>query len=416
MNAIITPHCLNGTIKAVCSKSVAHRALICAALIKKQPTDILGITLSQDVLATIDCLRALGAIVEVGKSVRVVPVNKLSETSCLNCRESGSTLRFMLPIVAALGVTATFCGAERLFQRPNEPLLNTLKQSGIELKNWTISGKLQAGDYSIDGTISSQYISGMLLALSMVQGESRLFVQGESVSKQYIDITVGVLRDFGVDIQQGDFGYCIKGSSNNPDLQYLVEGDWSNAAFALVGGAIGGDVTLEGVNAHSLQGDKRIMGVLQQCGADVEIKENSIRVRKNRLNSFDICAQQIPDMVPALSVLAAYCNGTSTISGVERLRIKESDRLENILKMLKSAKISAEYSNGVLKIKGGKVCGGSFIADNDHRMAMSQTVLALYADGQSTISGAECVDKSYPTFFDDIKKLGGENCVLLEGK
>lgn len=416
MNVQIVPHPLSGKISAVGSKSFAHRALIASAFLKSEPTDIYGITVSQDVLATVDCLRALGATVEVGDVFHVVPATHVPACAVLNCRESGSTLRFLLPVVAALGVSATFCGSSRLFQRPTQSLVETLQKGGVNVDGRKLSGKLCAGDFEVESGVSSQYVSGMLLALSMLRGESRLFLKGNVVSKQYVDVTLEVLKSFGVEVERTEFGFSVKGGEKHiSPRSYTVEGDWSNAAFMLVAGALG-DVTVCGLNPCSCQGDREIKSVLELCGANVQAEENCIRVQKGKLNAFKVDARHIPDAVPALAVLAAFCKGTTEICGVERLRDKESDRLTNVLKTLREASVGAVFEGGALKITGGVPQGAIFDADNDHRMAMSQTILALYAKGNSKIIGAECVDKSYPEFFRDVQKLGGDNCVLLERK
>lgn len=413
MNAQIVPRNLNGKVSAVGSKSFAHRALIAAAFFQKQPTLVCGVTPSDDVSATVNCLRALGVHVEGERDILVTPPKEFVTKAVLDCRESGSTYRFLLPLVVSLGISAEFCGSERLFQRPITPLLNALRNCGI-CDGKKVCGKMSCGDYFIDGSESSQFVSGMLFALSTMSGQSRLFVQGKSVSSGYIAATVSVLKSFGIDVCKTEFGFVVQGGNNDERELFDVEGDWSNVSYFLAAGALGGDVTVSGLNEHSVQTDKILIDVLRDCGASVTQCGDSVRVTGGSLRAFEIDAVQCPDLVPTLAVFASFCNGISKIHGVERLRGKESDRVENVIKTLKVAKIRADFCDDTIFVHGGVPQGGEFFADNDHRMAMSQTLLALHANGKSKIIGCECVKKSYPDFFDDVKKLGGDHCVLLE--
>ncbi len=417
MIAKITPHRLIGNVMSIGSKSYAHRALICAGLLSSTPVEIVGITPSADVDATVGCLRALGVEIAENEVYRIIPTDKLPNSAILDCIESGSTLRFFLPIVCALNVSATFIGAKRLLERPNEKLINLLESKGVKIDNYKTSGRIACGEYTIDASVSSQYVTGLLFALSMLDGNSVLKLTGEPVSKQYIDITLEVLRGFGISIEELKDGYLIHGGRYNCDItRYKVEGDWSNSAYALVGGAIGGDASVFGLNPHSRQGDMRIVRILQECGANVNIERDCVRVSRGKLHAFCVDAEQIPDMVPALCVLASYAKGETLISGIERLKIKESNRLDGVMDMMSRAGIENYYEKNVLHIIGGKPHGAVYQANNDHRMAMSQTIMAMYATSESIIEGAECVAKSYPKFFEDIKKLGGDDCVLLEGE
>lgn len=413
MIAEIIPHNVMGEVSAIGSKSFAHRALIAAAFFQKTPTVISGVTLSTDVLATINCLRALGVSVQGEKNLLIMPAKSYPESAILDCGNSGSTYRFLLPVVAALGISTQFVLSPRLSQRPVAALIKTL--GGCCNANGTrVCGKLTCGTYHVDGSVSSQFVSGMLFALSLLSGSSRLFVDGQKVSQGYVDATVCVLKDFGADVQKTDFGFEICGGCRTERESYTVEGDWSNAAYWLVAGALCGDVTVCGLNCNSVQPDKAIVNVLRSCGAKISATKNNVCVQKGNLCNFQTDASQIPDLVPTLAVLAAFCNGVSVINGVERLRQKESDRVQNAINTLHEAGIEAVCCNNRLTVHGGVPHGGNFGADNDHRVAMSQTLLALCARGNSTISGCECVEKSYPNFFIDAKKLGGENCVCLE--
>ncbi len=415
MKVKVLPGKVCGTVNAIGSKSYAHRALISAAFFCEHSVEVSNVTPSEDVLATVDCLRALGVSIEQRKNGFVVtPAKEIAKSAVLNCRESGSTLRFFIPICAALGVSAKFCGSPKLFSRPLQPLFDVLESGGVTVRDFTVCGKLQPSVYTVRSDVSSQFVTGMLFALCMLNGKSTLKLAGNVVSKDYLNITTDVLEHFGTQIEQTNFGYEVFGNAPKSDItSYTVEGDWSNAAFMLACGALGGDVTVRGLNVNSRQGDRIILPLLQECGAAVSVLENGVRVQGGKLKAFCVNVENCPDLAPILSVLAANAEGVTQISGVERLRYKESDRLDGILKMLKHAGISVCVQNGVLSIVGGKPCGGSFFAANDHRMAMSQTVLALFAEGQSTVGGAECVAKSYPTFFEEISACGGK-CIALE--
>lgn len=415
----VVPNALCGSVRAVASKSFAHRMLIAAALFSDKEVEINGITLSEDVLATADCLRALGAEINFGQTTVVVPIKSLPSKAVLPCRESGSTLRFFIPIVAALGVEGKFSGSDRLFARPNDALLTAIKESGVCMQEKTVCGRLLPGVYQIDASVSSQYITGLLFALALVDGDSELRLQGESVSANYVDITLSVLKEFGVQITKTETGYCIKGNNRNaftPRRLLTVEGDWSNASFFIAAGVLGGDVIIENLNPNSLQGDRIIVPLLKEMGANVAWEKGLLYVKQSSLHGISINAEHFPDLVPILAVIAAYSNGKTDISGVSRLTIKESDRLLGIITTLRAAAIRCETDGKTLTVWGGVPYGGVFSSENDHRMAMSQTILATYAKGESIVCGANAVQKSYPHFFDDYKHLGGKFYGDVEGK
>ena len=404
----LSPHNLSGTVNAIGSKSFAHRALISAALFGNTRVTVRGITPSEDVSATARCLNALGAKVELcGDGATVNPIGKIPAKATLDCGESGSTLRFMMPIAAALGIKAEFVGSGRLLDRPNDELIKTLASGGVTVENKRfLSGQLKGGNYEISASVSSQYVTGMLFAL-ILAGGGTLKLNGKIVSREYLKITESVLEDFGQTVTFSDGTYTAAAKKPTAVTDYKVEGDWSNAAFFLVAGALSNrGVTVDGLNPDSVQGDKKIIDVIAAAGAEVTVSGNAVTVRKCNLNGFTADATDIPDAVPAISVLAAYCAGETAISGVERLKIKESDRLGEVIKMLGSAGIKA-YGGDELRIEGGFPHGGAFDSANDHRMAMSEAILAAFADGDSTIDGESAVKKSYPDFYKDYRKIGG---------
>ena len=394
MNIKIQPSKINGKISAIASKSFAHRILICDFLAGNNlRSEFNGFT-SKDILATANCLRAIRS----GKRI-------------LDCDESGSTLRFLIPLCAGLGGEFTFLGKGRLLSRPNTPLLNALAKSGVffeENKEYIkIWGKLNSGEFEIAGDISSQYVTGLIMALAMLKGDSKIILTSPLASKPYVDITLSVLKDYGIEIQNTDYGYFVKGEQKFSG-EMSAEGDWSNMAFYLVLGAVNGEITVSGLNLNSVQGDKKILEILKSANANVVACANEITVTKSQLKGFTMDANDCPDLVPICAVLGAVASGKTIINNIERLRIKESDRVVSTIEMLKSFGIMAEEKESSMIIYGGKAKGGSVSSFNDHRIVMSSAVLGAVADGESEILDAGAVDKSYPTFFNDYNSVGGK--------
>ena len=425
MNKIIRPAKGAGSIAAIPSKSVAHRLLICAALADK-PCRIACPRLNKDIEATADCLRALGAEIGYDNGIfQVNPIKNAKKEAILNCRESGSTLRFLLPIVAALGSGASFNREGRLKDRPLAPLDEVLTEHGAILsalaeEPFTCRGKLTGGIYEINGGVSSQYISGLLFALPLLKEQCSLKMLGKIESKPYIDLTVNALKTFGINFEFEDNTFVI-----NDDLKYTspqmiqVEGDWSNAAFFLAMGAIGSDegITVTGLNLHSAQGDSAIVEILKRFGAKVTVndREGWVKVQKNNLHGIEIDAAQIPDLVPILAIVAAKAQGKSRIYNASRLRLKESDRLEAMRVNLKALGVQAEETADGLIIEGnGSLKGGTVDSFNDHRIAMSAAAAALIAQEPIIITGAESVEKSYPDFWTDLAKVYQKG-VIIDG-
>lgn len=420
MNVKLKPSSLNGTIKAISSKSQAHRILIASAL-SQEPTQINCNCFGEDILATAQCLRALGAEVEIkDEAIIVTPVKNTPAQATLDCNESGSTLRFLLPVTAALGVKGTFTGSGRLPSRPIMPLRREMENFGVEFSEpWKfpieISEKLVSGEYSMKGNVSSQFITGLLFALPLLEGDSTLRIIPPVESRSYIDMTLEVLKRFKIEISEKDNVFYIKGSQKYiTPKEITVEGDWSNSAFFLVGGAIGGDVTVTGLNLSSLQGDKKIIDILKQMGAEVTADENAVNVKKAELHAVSIDASDIPDLVPVLSVAgAAAKSGLTVISNAERLRLKESDRLAAVSECLNNiGSVNAETDDGLVIWTYERISGGEVFSFNDHRIVMSMAVASLASQGEITIREAQAVSKSYPGFFEDFNKLGGKADVI----
>jgi len=417
--AIIKKTSLSGTVQAPSSKSVAHRMLLCAALSRSCCT-INNISDSDDMTATIGCLEALGAkIAKNGSTVFIdatdFALNSNEKHYTLNCKESGTTLRIMIPVCAALGLHVTFVGENRLVSRPLDEYVELLPQHGVSITKgdtslpFTIKGQLCGSDFFVSPTVSSQYVTGLIFALSLLENDSVLHLKSELVGSQYVDITTSVIKSFGVNVTKADNAYMIKGSQKYTNSENLnVEGDWSQAAFFLCCGAIGSDITVTNLEVNSTQGDKKIIEYLKSFGAEVVIKGNTVSTKKSKLKATDIDATDTPDLVPILSVLASFCDGDTNIYGVNRLKYKESDRLLSTSQMINSLGGNATYTDDCMTIKGvGTLNGGTVDGFNDHRIVMSSAIAGAFCNNDTTITDANAVNKSYTNFFDDYKSLGG---------
>lgn len=400
-------------IKVIASKSDAHRTLICAALAELTGggrCEIICGADSDDIRATKACLTAL-----------------LAGDENMACGESGSTLRFLLPVMGALGRRAVFYPEGRLPERPLSPLYEELESHGCALSPkgsapLTIEGQLKPGFYRIPGNVSSQYISGLLFALPLLSGGSRIQIEGKLESRPYVEMTLQVLQQFGIRILEEADGFTIAGGQQyTAPPQYEVEGDWSNGCFWLAAGALQPEsVCVKGLNPDSLQGDKEILNLLKRFGAKVEAcEEGGITVSAGNLWGIDIDAAQIPDMVPALSVLACRARGKTTIRNAGRLRIKESDRLTAAARVLNGLGASVEELADGLIIKGkgaDGLKGGAADSFGDHRIAMMAAVASLICKDKVTLTGADAVNKSYPDFFQRLKELGLDDNLATERK
>ena len=417
MKAIIKPARLCGTVTAPPSKSAGHRSLICAALSGKSST-VFNCGESNDISATVDALTALGAnIKRDGLTVRVQPAEKNNKNVTIDCNESGSTARFMIPVAAALGAeNVTFIGQGRLPERPFDTIAEVLRKNGVSCSSdrlpMTVTGQLKAGRFELPGDISSQYISGLLLALSVVSGDSEIVLTSPLQSKDYVLMTVNELRAFGTEIGVFENRFTVKGRTALDSCDRTVEGDWSQAAFHLCAGAIGGDITVTGLNMNSLQGDNAVVDILREFGAEIRITESGINVKQKPLHGITINASQIPDLVPILAVTAAFADGVTNITDAARLRIKESDRLHETAIKLRAFGIEVTELDDGLIIKGGQPHGADITSANDHRIVMAFSAMAAYCKGNSSIDGCEAINKSYPLFFNDYISLGGECNVI----
>ncbi len=404
----------SGTVSIPSSKSYAHRQLICAAF-SESSSNVICQGLSKDILATVSCLNSLGARIDVSDN-GVISVDPTAEQTAdvkhLYCGESGSTLRFMLPIVGALGEQAMFHMEGRLSKRPLDDLTDVLISHGMKItrceNGLSCSGKLTSGTYQIPGNISSQYVSGLLFALPMLSGDSVLTVTDSIESADYILMTEDVIRRSGIDFEKNGNTYMIPGNRyyRTPET-VTVEPDWSNAAFFLCMGAMSDTgITLENLSPDSMQGDRRILSVLEAFGAKISITCNGVSVCKNTLSGQTVDASDIPDLVPTVSALAALAHGTTRIINAGRLRYKESDRINTTADMLKSVGADVEETEDGLLIHGKPYLnGGAVDANNDHRIAMAAAVAAAGCVTDVTVNGADCVDKSYPDFWKTLEAL-----------
>ncbi len=390
MDITITPRTLQGEIEIIPSKSQAHRILICAAF-ADGPTDLICPTFNRDMEATIGCLRSFGAeIRKTSFGCQIIPVSALPEKATLNCEESGSTLRFLLPVAGALGVDTTFRMAGRLPQRPLSPLWEEMQHMGCTLTRPTAdtircTGKLRPGSYSVDGSVSSQYITGLLLALSLMEEESTLTITGKAESRPYIQMTLDALSLFGID--PGRPGARKLRSPGS----VTVEGDWSNGAFFLAANVLGSALTVHGLREDSSQGDRAVASLLPLLEAETPT----------------VSAADIPDLIPILSIAAACKNG-AVFTDIRRLRLKESDRVASILSMLEALGGQAEAAEDTLTVHGTGLTGGVVNSFNDHRIAMAAAIAATACTAPVTILDAGAVSKSYPRFWEEYARLGGK--------
>ncbi|MBO5928682.1 MAG: 3-phosphoshikimate 1-carboxyvinyltransferase [Clostridia bacterium] len=417
MNVTVSGKTLSGTVTAIASKSAVHRLLICAAF-SNAPTVIENVTTSQDIEATIRCLQHVADITLKNNRLFVTPRQKREQSPLLNCGESGSTLRFLLPVIAATG-GGSFVGHGRLAERPLSPLYELLAENGCRLSKagefpLTVSGTLQGDTFAIDGGVSSQFISGLLLAAPLLNRQVRIVVTGKTESAPYIRLTVEALRCFGVTVEEKENTFLVQGRYTSPGT-VTAEGDWSNAAFWLVGAAISHSkkLTVTGLKSDSLQGDRHILTLLQQAGFTVNQTENGITVDGVAKKPLCIDAADIPDMVPIAAVLAASLHGKTKIINARRLAYKESNRLQSVHQMLTALGGTATVTADSLTIDGkGGLRGGTVDACNDHRIAMSAAIASLICEKDVTILGANAADKSYPDFFQKLEQKGMSVCPL----
>ena len=404
----------NGITAAPSSKSHAHRLLICAALGGEKVNIDCG-DISKDIAATSKCLEALCADISEGADglISVEPKRKLTEqVKVLHCGESGSTLRFLIPVCGALGESVVFNMEGRLADRPLAPLDELLREHGMSIakdgSRLCCSGRLRSGVFSIPGDISSQYISGLLFALPLLDGDSIIRITGKLESSAYIAMTESALRASGIDFEHKGNEYHISGNQRYAlSGNCAAEGDYSNGAFFLCMGALSkGGITVKNMPSETLQGDSAVVDILRRFGAEVEVRGNEITVKKGSLKGCEIDASGIPDLVPVLSVVAATAKGETRITNAARLRLKESDRLKTTAELLsRLGGDVTELSDGLIINGTGTLSGGTVNSYNDHRIAMSAAVASCISTAAVTVEGPECTAKSFPRFWENFEQL-----------
>ena len=415
MNKTIAPGERYGEVRIPSSKSIVHRQLICAALGEHEVL-IRYDGLSRDIRATADCLSALGADIQIGENVLCVkPIDGPSdvEPALLPTGESGSTLRFLIPVAGALGRRADFIMEGRLAERPMAPFDRLLREHGMSLMRdgqiLHCDGQLEGGLFCLPGNISSQYFSGLLMALPKLGCDSILQTEGRMESAAYVELTEEVLKAAGIRFdRENETSWKIFGNQipRLPDT-VSAEGDWSNAAFFLCAAALSGHgIRVSGLNPGSCQGDRQILRILREFGAEVSVEEKSVSVRQGCRRPIEVDAMAIPDLVPVLAVLCCSAEGISRITGAARLRWKESDRLTTTTALIRSLGGEAEeLPDGIVIHGSGRLRGGTAESFNDHRIAMSAAVASVLCAEPVTVLGAECVGKSYPAFWKDFDAL-----------
>lgn len=385
------------------SKSLSHRALICAALASDNGESILeNLGASNDITATEKALSLLCATAKAR-------VSDESGVTLVDCGESGSTLRFLVPLAAIYEQEIAFTGQGLLMERPMAVYEAILRQAGAfythEGERIRVRGPMKAGDYKLPGNISSQFISGLLLALPLLDGDSGLHLTTSLESTAYVDMTIDVMARFGVTVAPTATGWRLPGNQRYKPTQYRVEADYSQAAFFLAAAALGRDVRCRGLSRSSVQGDMAIIRILEEMGAVLTWKNNIVSVESERLKPVTVDAREIPDLIPPIAVLCCYCDGKSRIVNAGRLRFKESDRLHALALELGSLGADITEEEDSLTIHGKpSLPGGDVHAHNDHRIAMAMAVAAIRCDGPVRLTGWESVSKSYPAFWDDFEK------------
>lgn len=413
MRITVYPSAIEGAVEAPSSKSMSQRA-IAAALLVQGETIIQNISHCDDSLAALKMAANMGAImVETPTGIKIKTHNAL-QGNTLHCGESGLAMRMFAPIAALQKNSFVFTGIGSLLNRPVYMIGEALQQLGAEFSSnggvlpFQLQGPLHGGKITIDGSISSQLLSGLLMALPTLEQDSEIGVK-KLKSKPYISMTLQLMENFGVSIHNHNFEtFIIQGRQKYNPCTYHVEGDWSGAAFLLVAGAIGGNVVMKDLLRSSLQADRAILDVLKQVGVNCVLTDEGVEITKSELASFDFDATHCPDLFPPLVALAAYCKGKSHIKGVERLIHKESNRAHAILQEMSKLGIKISLLDDEMHIIGGMVKGNTVNSHNDHRIAMMLSVAAIAAEGPVTIDDAACVSKSYPDFYSHLSQLGAK--------
>ena len=428
MTVQITPSVLQGTVTAIPSKSELHRALICAAFCNTA-TDIIvpgsaylsAEMIPDDINATVSCLSALGAIIDFSQNkFRVTPLSKRVSNPKLNCKESGSTLRFLLPVAAASSENAFFEGEGRLPERPIKDMITVLADHGVSSSAsalpFELSGHLEGGTFTIPGDVSSQYLTGLLLTLPLLSQQSDIVLSTELRSSAYIDITIDMMKRFGVEVEcEKNRYYLSSPSSYRSPGTLTIGGDWSNAAAFIVAGILGknNSIEVDNLDLSSPQGDKAVIEILRSFGAEPIAGGSEVKTEGCDLHGTVVDIDPTPDLMPVLSIAAMKATGSTTFYNASRLRIKESDRIKSVEKLIQSLNGCAESTEDTLTVTAsdGKA-GGTVDSFNDHRIVMAAAIASCLAESPVLINDAQAINKSYPSFFEDLKSVGGKVDVI----
>jgi 3-phosphoshikimate 1-carboxyvinyltransferase len=412
----IEPSKLKGGVEIPSSKSICHRAVICGGL-SQGISRIGNVNFSQDINATIEAMKSFGMGVEKSRnSVKIFGAKELKVVKdSIDCFESGSTLRFLIPIAALTGQKVVFSGRGELANRPLEPYYKLFDEKNIYYKNeegklpLTIEGKLEPGEYRIRGDVSSQFISGLLFALPLLDGDSKIIITTELESKPYVDLTVDMLKRFSVNVDNiGYTEFFIKGNQKYEAVECSIEGDFSQASFWLAAGILGADIECQGLSMASLQGDKAILDIIKEMGGGIEQHGDKIKALPSKTRGIVFDASECPDLVPIVTVLASLSEGTTEIINSGRLRIKECDRLKAICTELNKIGADIEEKEDGLTIRGREqLKGGKTHSWGDHRIAMSLAVASIRCSEPLVIEDSSSVNKSYPEFWKHFRMLGG---------
>lgn len=417
----IYPSKLKGEVKIPPSKSMAHRAIICAALSDKL-CKIDNIDYSDDIIATIDAMKSLGAtitshkdfveIVGICKDIQYTQYNRI-----IDCNESGSTLRFLIPISLLFKGSSRFVGRGNLGKRPLTTYYRIFDKQNIkysyekDILDLKIEGELKGGTFEVEGNVSSQFISGLLFALPLLKEDSKIIITTDLQSKSYVDLTLNVMKDFGIEIINNSYKeFIIKGNQKYEGRNYRVEGDYSQGAFFLCADALGSDILCKDLNINSLQGDKEVINILKKMNADIMVNKNEIKVKqRKKLKSTYVDGSQCPDIIPIITLVSVLAKGRTEIVNVGRLRIKECDRLSAITTELNKlgAKIIEKEDSIIVDGVDGLDGDVKVWSHKDHRIAMTLAIASSRCKKPIIIKDYDCVSKSYPKFFEDFEKIGG---------
>lgn len=415
------PSILNGKIKAPPSKSLSHRALICASLAKGQST-ITNIAYSEDILATISALELLGAKFERFDDKLIVKGTKRIKAphNAINCNESGSTLRFLIPIFSLSDKEISFTGNPSLIKRPQSIYKEIFTQDGNTFKVTDniikVNGSIVGREYLIKGNVSSQFFTGLMFALPLLEEDSTILVEGILESRSYINLTIQILEEFGIEIKELENGYFIKGNQSYNPRNYKIEGDYSQAAFFLVGGVLNGHIKVCDLEHESFQGDKAIIDVIKVMKGKVIHMENGFVTESSSTVGTSIDLSDFPDLGPIIALLGSLSEGKTRITNASRLRIKESDRIESTVKTLKALGANISSTKDEIIIRGKTALKGGVTLDsyNDHRIAMMISIAASLSKEKVILTNANAVSKSYPNFFEDYASVGGQLKTIKE--